>query len=360
MESPHIAAMRLSNQQLAGSLVEAPAGVVRRMGAVQAQDFAGAKWAVALRTAACTDSDLEAAFTGGEILRTHVMRPTWHFVAPEDLRWMQMLTAPRVEAILAYQYRRLELDAPVLKRSLAALEKALRGGRQLTRAELGTALARADIYADGLRLAHIVLHGELEALLCSGARRGKQFTYALVEERAPRAKRLTRDEALGLLTERYFTSHGPASARDYAWWSGLSSADVRAGLEMARSKLLRDEFGGQAYWMAASPSSSSSRRGALHLLPNYDEYIVGYTERSAIFDSIHAQHLDARHNPLFNNTIVSQGRVIGTWARAAARDTLTIAAKPFGRLSAAEAKALQQAAKRFGKFLGIKSVDISL
>ncbi len=359
MDSPEIASMRLSSQRIAVNMPGTPAHVVRWLGAVQAQDYAAAKWAVALRSRSCTDAELETAFDSGDILRTHVMRPTWHFVAPEDIRWMQMLTAPRVEAILAYQYRRLELDAPLLKRSLAAVEKALRGGRQLTRAELGAALARAGIEAEGLRLAHIVLHAELQAVACSGGRRGKQFTYALIEERVPQARELTRDEALALLTERYFTSHGPATAQDYAWWSGLSSADARAGLEMVKPRLRTRNAAGQTYWMAGAPESGARRLGKVHLLPNYDEYIVGYTDRAAIFDSVHAQRLDARHNPLFNNTIISAGRVVGTWARKAAKDSVMISAKSFEPLSAPQTKALRQAATRFAKFLGERRVELS-
>ncbi len=359
MDSPEIASMRLTSQRIAVNTPETPADVVGWLGAVQAQDYAAAKWAVALRTPSCTDAELEAAFDSGDILRTHVMRPTWHFVAPEDIRWMQMLTAPRVEAILAYQYRRLELDAPLLKRSLAAVEKALRGGRQLTRAELGAALARAGIKAEGLKLAHIVLHAELQAVVCSGGRRGKQFTYALIEERALQTRDLTRDEALALLTERYFTSHGPATARDYAWWSGLSSADVRAGLEMVKPRLRPATVAGQTYWMAGAEETRAHRHGTVHLLPNYDEYIVGYTDRAAIFDSMHAQRLDARHNPLFNHTVVSAGRVVGTWSRTAAKDSVMINTMSFEPLSASETKALKQAAKRFAKFLGAGRVELS-
>lgn len=360
MRTPEIPSVRLLSQRIGGEPLEDPADVVRWMGAVQAQDYAAAKWAVALRTAACTNADLEAAFEAGHILRTHVMRPTWHFVAPEDLRWMQMLTAPRVEAMLAYQYRRLELDPAVLKKSRTALERALLGGRQLTRAELGAALARAGIEADGLRLAHIISHAELQAVLCSGGRRGKQFTYALVEERATRSRDLGRDEALALLTERYFTGHGPATLHDYAWWSGLPSPDVRAGLDMVKSRLVHEEMDGRVYWMAPSLPKVRRQRGTLQLLPNYDEYIVGYTDRSAIFDRVHAAHLDSRHNPLFNHTIVNAGRIIGTWTRAVSKDALSISAKPFDRLSNAQVKSLEQAAKRLGKFLGARAVDVSV
>ena len=209
MPNPEIAYERLLRQRIEGKGLENPAQVVRWMGAIQAQDYAGGKWAVGLRCFRCTDDDLEEAFSKGEILRTHIMRPTWHFVAPEDIRWMQSLTAPRVNAINAFYYRRLELDRALFKRSNASLNKALRGGKQLTRAELRAVLEDAGIATRDLRLTFLMLRAELDAVICSGGRRGKQFTYALVDERAPQAKDLNRQEALAELTERY----SPVSCR---------------------------------------------------------------------------------------------------------------------------------------------------
>ena len=234
----HLVRERLRNQSLAVSRLRTPGEVVAWLGAAQAQDYAGAKWALGLRAKGLTDAAVEQAFDEGAILRTHILRPTWHFVAPADIRWMLALSAPRVHAVNAYAYRTFELDAAVLARSRAALERALAGGRQLTRLELAKVLQRAGVQADGPRLAHVMMHAELDAVICSGARRGKQFTYALLEERAPRAKVLPRDEALAELTRRYFASHGPATLRDYVWWSGLTARDARAGMadELARSR----------------------------------------------------------------------------------------------------------------------------
>lgn len=354
MPNPDIARERLLRQRILGSGLETPADVIRWMGAVQAQDFAAAKWAVGLRTRACTDDEVEAAFTEGKILRTHIMRPTWHFVAPEDLRWMQALTAPRVNAMSAYQYRGLELDAAVFRRTNAVLTKALRDGVQLTRPELGIALRRAGIEATGLRLTYIVLRAELDALICSGARRGKQFTYALVEERAPRPQTLSREEALAELTRRYFTSHGPATLRDFAWWSGLSAADVKAGMHSVKSLLAGRAVDGQSYWsMAASPASRRSKLET-HLLVNFDEYILGYTDRSAIFDEVHAANLDARHNPLFQHTIVTGGKISGTWKRTLHRESVEIKTVPFVRPTKLGAAALAKAVNRYAKFLGLE------
>src|SRR5262245_24524323 len=171
------------------------------------------------------DDSIDELFNEGKILRTHVMRPTWHFVMPEDIRWMLKLTAPRINAVSAYYFRKMELDQAVLARSNAAISKALRG-KHLTREELGQVLGRAKIDAKGLRLIYLMIRAELDAVICSGPLRGKQFTYALLDERVPKCRTLKRDEALAELTIRYFTSHGPALLRDFVWWSGLTITDA--------------------------------------------------------------------------------------------------------------------------------------
>src|SRR5262245_48950376 len=248
---------RLHNQLLSHTKFTQPSQVVAWLGAVQSQDYAGAKWAVAQRTKGLIDSDIEQAFAEGEILRTHVMRPTWHFVTPADIRWLLELTAPRVNAVNAYMYWQLELDDALLRRSNAVIAKTLQGGRMCTRAELGVALAEAGIVAEGMRLGYIVHRAELDAVVCSGPRRGKQFTYALLDERAPHARRLQRDEALAELTRRYYNGHGPATTRDFVWWSGLTMADATAGLDMVASDLTHEVIDGQTYYFwAAMPAAA--------------------------------------------------------------------------------------------------------
>ena len=360
MLTSEIANERLLRQRISGEGLERPADVVRWMGAVQAQDYSGAKWALGLRTQTSTDADLEAAFATGAILRTHVMRPTWHFIAPEDLHWMQALTSQRVCRQLSYQIRQLELDSAVFKRTDRILEKALRDGQQLTRAELSSTIARAGIPTTGLRITHMLARAELDALICSGGRRGKQFTYALVAERAPYQRQLASDEALAELTMRYFASHGPATSRDFAWWSGLPSADIKAGIDMVKSRLICETIDGQEYRLMASAPAARLPRGAAHLLSNYDEYIVGYTDRSAVFDPIHAADLDARHNPLFQHTIVSSGRIVGTWKRTASMQSLGIQTKFFVEPRKAEVRALGLASKRLAHFLQLQIADFRL
>src|SRR6266568_4047343 len=307
-----IAQQRLYNQLITRQTFEKAGDVVRWLCAVQAQDYAAAKWALGLRMQNSTDEIIEQAFAVGAILRTHVMRPTWHFVSPADIRWLLALTAPRVNAGNASWYRRLELDDALFIRSNAVLAKALQGGKQLTRAELVSVLQRAGIATDDLlRFTYIMIRAELDGIICSGARSGKQFTYALLDERAPQARTLDRDDALAEFARRYFTSRGPATLQDFVWWSGLTVADARTGLEMVTSQLLYEVIDGQTYWFTSSTLPANDLSQTVYLLPNYDEYIVGYTDRSAVFDASHTQKLDTRGNVLFQHTIVLNGRIVG-------------------------------------------------
>ncbi len=350
----NIAQQRLHNQLITRQTFEKADDVVRWLGAVQAQDYAAAKWALGLRMQNSTDEIIEQAFAVGAILRTHVMRPTWHFVSPADIRWLLALTAPRVNAGNASWYRRLELDDALFIRSNAVLAKALQGGKQLTRAELVSVLQRAGIATDELqRFSYIIMRAELDGIVCSGARRGRQFTYALLDERAPQAMTLDRHEALAEVASRYFTSRGPATLQDFVWWSGLTVADARTGLEMVTTQLMHEVVDGQKYWFSSSASPSNDLSQTVYLLPNYDEYIVGYTDRSAVFDASHAQHLDARGNVLFQHTIVLNGLVVGTWKRILKKDEVMLTPSLFTPLTKDETHALAASAERYGEFLNM-------
>jgi len=346
-----IALLRLRNQGLIGRGLATAAEVVGWLGAVQSQDYAGAKWGVGQRMRKATDADVEQAFTAGDILRTHVLRPTWHFVLPRDIRWLLGLTAPRVIAAMAYYDRKLGLDAPSFARGHAALERALAGGKHLTRTELAAALEAAGLEASGQRLAHLLMRAELDALICSAPRRGKQFTYALLEERAAAAPQKTRDEALAELTRRYFTSHGPALAQDCAWWSGLTLGDVKRGLSLsagALSKIVVDE---RDYWYAGELTLPRRTGPLVHLLPNYDEHLIAYKERSAAFDRERIPKLGSRELPLANHLIVLDGRIAGGWRREGTRPDAPLELSPIVRLSTVEKKALQAAQERLRAFL---------
>jgi hypothetical protein len=353
MNASEIPLYRLQHQQLVNPTFTSPVEVIAWLGAVQAQDFAGAKWAVAQRTTGMTESALDQAFAAGEILRTHLLRPTWHFVTPADLRWILALTAPYVQAQSAYQYRQLELDQAIFTRSNHALEGALSGGQQLTRAELGTVLERAGIQAVSTRLSYLLMRAELEGVVCSGARRGKQFTYALLEERLPPVPPLDREAALAELTRRYFASRGPATLQDFRWWSGLPAAEAEAGLALAASQLQQEMIAEKTYWFTGpAPAADLGVPSAL-LLPNYDEYVVGYTDRSAIFDTRHTSKLGSRDSILFHHLLVSEGQVVGTWRRTLQKAAVLVSFNPFAPLSKAESQAFTAAAARYGAFLGL-------
>jgi hypothetical protein len=345
--------LRLHNQHLSNSTLNEPDDVVAWLGAVQSQDYAGAKWALGLRSQGITDSDIDKAFNTGAILRTHVMRPTWHFVTLADIRWMLSLTAPRVHAANSHYYRKLELDDALFVRSNAVLAKALEGGNQLTRQELRGVLEQEGITSAGenglLRLGYMIMRAELDAVICSGARRGKQFTYALLDERAPQAKTLERDEALATLTQRYFTSHGPAMIKDFVWWSGLTTADARVGLEMAKSQLIEETIEGKTYWFSSSRPLPNEKDTTAFFLPNFDEYTIAYADYSAIFDPAYGNRFDT----LFPHSIVIAGQVVGAWRRVVKKDGVVITTKLFTTLADEQKHSLALAARRYSEFLDL-------
>lgn len=351
-----IAHQRLLNQHIARATFTRPGDVVGWLGAVQAQDYAGAKWALGMRLPGATDRDIEQAFTEGAILRTHLLRPTWHFVTPADIRWMLALTAPHVHTVNAYMYRKLELDSAIFKRSHAALAKALHGGKQLTREELRGVFDKAGISTAGeLRMGYLMMRAELDGLICSGARRGKQFTYTLLEERAPLAKTLERDEALAELARRYFMSRGPATVQDFAKWSGLTITDARAGLEGVKPQLRQEGVNGQSYWLPPSAPSARTATPTAYLLSIYDEYISGYKDRSAIVDASLGAKLSALGNALAYIILVN-GQIAGTWKRTLKKDAVVIELNLFTRLANAEKRAVAVAAQQYGEFLELPVV----
>ncbi len=351
--NPDIARRRLYSQRITGTAFEKPEEVVAWLGAVQAQEYEHAKWGLGLRMQQTTSAAIESDFNEGRILRTHVLRPTWHFVTPADIRWLLALTAPRVHALNAHMYRQLAVEDGLLVPAYDAMAKALEGGNFLTRAELGAALASVGITATGLRLGYFVHRAELDALVCSGPRRGRQFTYALLDERAPDATPFNRDDALAELTRRYFTSHGPALVKDFAGWASLTAADVRLGIEMVKEYLAQEVVDGKTYWFARETPADLPAAPYLLLLPPYDEYGIGYKDHSAILDRAYAT---LANEMVYGGSIVINGSGVGYWRRALKKDTVLVRLEPFRPLSAAEKDAAEAEAKRFGGFLRLNAV----
>ena len=359
MHSKDIAQWRMHNLGLSGAPFEAPEDVVHWLGAVQSQDYGPAKWSVGQRADGVGDVAMDRAFADGTILRTHVLRPTWHFVLPADIRWMLELTAPRVRALNAYRHRQLELDATVLQKCTGLLVGVLQGGNPLTREELGAMLRGAGIATKDFRLAHILMDAELNGVICSGPLRGKQHTYSLLDERAPGAKRLTRDEALAELTLRYFTSHGPATPKDFRWWSSLTAADIEKGLEMVAPRLAHEVVDGVAYWFTPSASYPKAASPTVHLLQAYDEYIVGYSQSKYVLDVSGAARSLPRDRGIFNHVVILDSQVAGHWKRTLRKDAVIIEAVLYTLFDDAQTRALQAAADRHGQFLGLTATVVS-
>ena len=328
-----------------------PNEVVGWFGAMQAQDVPGAMWAIGRRAARLSAAEVARAFDEGAILRTHVLRPTWHFVTPADIRWWLRISAPRVHVVNGFMYRQCELDGRTLSRAHAAIARALGGGGHLTRPELAMALARARIRAAGHRLAYVMVHAELEGLICSGPMRGRQFTYALLDDRAPAAGRIDPDEALARLTARYFSSHGPATLRDFVWWSGLTVRQARQGLEANGRSLASITWDGRTYWAAASSSRARRPAPAVWLLPNYDEFLIAYRDRQLAADP---RDPGRRWTPTDGpHQLVIDGRVRGSWRRTVTAREARLDIRPFRPLSRAEDRALAADVARYRDFLGL-------
>ena len=338
------------SRPLAATVPEA----LRLLLASQSQDFYAAKWSLGLRVPGATEASVDALYDAGAILRTHVLRPTWHFVLPEDIRWLVGLTGPRIIAASGTMFRRLGLTAKVLDRGHRAIQAALEEQPHLTRQELATAMIRAGVKpAAGQRLTYIVMHAELELLLCSGPRRGKQYTYALVDVRAPRKEPpVDRRDALARLAARYFPGRGPCTPADLAKWAGLTLADARLAAESVGDRLRPQRIDGESYLEADATGPDGPSRGHTHLLSIYDEYISSYRDRRTLISPAHGR-LIVQRGAAVTHAIVVAGHIVGTWSRILERDHIAIRLDPFQRLSAADRTAIDGAARRYGAFFGL-------
>ena len=353
-----IVARRLRAQRLTGAPCATPEEAVGLLGAVQAQDYGPAKWSLGARVAGATDEHVEYAFNSGAILRTHVLRPTWHFVLPADIRWLLTATAPRIRARDARRYAQLGLDGDTLRRSARVLASALRGGNQLTRPEAAGALRAAGIGVEGQRLPYLLMAAELDALICSGPRQGRQHTYMLLEERAPDARALPRDKALAELARRFFAGHGPATARDFAVWATLTLAEARAAIEAAGPELRAEDLGGLRFWAPAiAPGSGGEGLTALrsplvHLVQGYDEIVMGYTETKSLL-ARPGSPWEPATPPVFRLVVLLDGGVAGFWRRSTKRDRVIVEVAPLEPFSGPAVAALEAEAAHYGAFLGL-------
>jgi hypothetical protein len=351
---PHdIAALRLHAQGIAHARSATPDVIVTHLGAVQAQDYAGALWSIGLRIAGATRGDVERAIVERTIVRTWPMRGTLHFVSALDARWMLELLAPRIMRSAAGRHRQLELDDSAFRRSRAVITKALAREGVLTRKALLAVLETGGVSTAGQRGIHILQQLCMERTLCYGPHSEKQPTFVHFDEWIPRSRAFERDDALRTVAERFFTSHGPATMRDFVGWTGLTVADAKVGLHLAGASLERIVADGGESWMAADRPVTNVADGRAHLLPGFDEFMLGYKDRSAALAPRHAGRIVPGANGMFLPTLVLDGQVRGTWRKTASAKAVALVASPFGRLAAAEKKAFGEPAERYARFLGV-------
>jgi Winged helix DNA-binding domain len=355
MANSAIAHCRLLQHHIAGTRFEHPDEVVRWMGAMQAQDYQQALWAVGLRMRAPTLANVEAALASGKIILTWPLRGTLHFAAAENVRWMLELLVPRRLAADQTRRRQLELDERTLERCGRLFRDALAGGQRLSRAALMRLLESAQINPTGQRGYHILWYLAQTGLICLGPRQGKEQTFVLLDEWAPVSRRLTREAALAELAGCYFASHGPATVADFATWAGLTLADARAGLETAGSSLVLDRHDGKAYWRSADASDAPLDASSVYLLPGFDEYLLGYKDRSDVLAATHAGKVAPGGNGVFFPIIVVGGQVVGTWKRTVRKDTVAVTLTRFTEL-AVSSERIDEAARRYSDFVGLSLV----
>lgn len=348
IKSPDIGKLRLESQQLNETTLKTAKDMVSWFGAVQGQEYAQTKWGLGLRLPHLVDNDIEKELSDGNLLRTHLLRPTWHFVASDDIHWLLKLTAPRVNAANAFMYRKLELNDAVFNKCNAILTNLLQGNKHLTRIEINDEFKKNKIEAQGHRLSYIMMRGELDGIICSGIRRGNQFTYALMSERVPKSKMLSKEEALAELAKRYYCSRGPATVTDFSTWSGLSLADCKQGIELSKSYFNKITVEKREYYFSNQLTLDERPFAKIHLLPIYDEFIMGYKDRSAILEFKHSL---SPNPPLqFGCMIICDGQIIGTWKRTIGKKQIDLVYDLFISLNSTQNEEFENIIQRFASF----------
>lgn len=342
-----IALLRLVAQRIAGPGLATATEVVRWLTAVQAQDLPGALTSVALRTTGRTRAGVEAALAAGEVVRSWPMRGTLHLVPAEDLPWLLELLAPRVQAGFERRRRELGLDGATTDRARELAVAALAGGNGLGRDELMATWEAGGVATTGQRGYHLLAYLSLSGTLCLGPMRRNEQLIVLREEWIPHPRRLAREEALGELTLRYFRGHGPATVKDLARWANLTMADTRAGLALARPQLSAVDFDGVEHLLDPQTPEllATWRRQArgVFLLPGFDELVLGYADRTATVPAAYADRIVPGGNGVFQPTVVSAGRAVGTWKHAGKGANRSVAATPFESFPARVATAIDRA-----------------
>lgn len=343
------ARLRLFTQQLALPEFDTPAEVVAWMGAVQAQEIMLSKWAVGLRTKTPSLAAVERALESGDILRMHILRPTWHYVAAKDAGWMVQISGPRIKAAWTSfaRHNGIALDGSLVAKAYKILEKIL-SGKSLDRGELSEYFTRNGLAVTDSILRYVLCCAEADGLVCSGPARGRTHTYMLMQERVKNASACPRDEALFRLARLYFQSHSPASLEDFTWWSGLSVSEARRAVLSLGAELACEFFGGRKLFVHTSCPVREAPFGVVHLLPPFDEFLISYKDRS---DALEPKHQPKAFNRFgtFYPVILADGKIVGNWqqkGKSAQPETSF-----FVRKHGVDKVALAAALKRYFNFL---------
>jgi hypothetical protein len=330
--------------------------VARHMLAVQAQDLGQAGWALGVRTGGASAAEVSTAFASGSVVRSWPMRGTLHIVPAPQLNWMLALTTPRMLARTAARRRQLEIDEATLGRACEVANSVLAGGRSMPRAGFMAALERAGIATTGQRGYHFIYHLAQTGTLVWGPPAGNQQALVLSDEWIKTHEQLDMDEALAAFLTGYLSGHGPATLADFAWWSGLTMAQAKLARAVASTALVETEVAGTGYLMTAERADAAPPLPASHVraLPGFDEYFLGYKDRKVVIDPAFESRIVPGGNGVFKPTIISRGRVIGTWHRAEASGTragsVQLVAEPFTAMTQREESAFRAAAKRYGRY----------
>lgn len=321
---------RLYNQLLAVHGKKTPHEVVSWMGAMQSQSLDMAKWAIGVRLQGKTVKDIDDALDTGKIIRTHILRPTWHFVSAEDIHWMFDLSNPRLKPVYQSYCKMSSSDETLIYRGVPVVEKALSDGKHLTKQEISDILHAHNIKADTRHLTLIISYAEMEGILCNGRQNGSKQTFTSLEAWAPRKEKLHKDEALARLAQRYFASHGPATVNDFAWWSGLTLTDCKHALEMVTDNFVSETANGRVFWMRNNIQTPPETGDPVQLLPPFDEFVVSYKDRSELIDETHYGKVMTK-NGLFSPTVMLNGEIIGSWKKTIQKGTPKVELSFFGK-----------------------------
>jgi len=323
-----LSGLRSFNQQITVSKFKTAKDVAGWLGAIQAQDYNMAKWALGIRLPDSTEIIINNELDSGSLIRTHLLRPTWHIVSSDDIYWMQELTAPHIRSSLKYRDKQLGLDDTIFRKCNKIFEKTLRDRNHKTREELMLELSNAKIDVGNNRASHIFLRAEIDGIICSGKQKGGKPTYAILAERAPVKNRIFGEEALKELALRYFTSRAPATIEDFSWWSGLSSGKSKLAVELNKTNLFSEVIEDNTYWFAEGSDTPIPAKREIYLLPAFDEFLIGYRDRTPSMLSVEKKKTIS-DNGIFYPTIMMGGQIIGTWRRNIKDKHIVITFNPF-------------------------------